>query len=107
MHLLYHEGAVLEAESLEAMLTYPQTAQRDPEGGRYGLGVVDYAEILGVQAIGHAGSALGYAGAAVYLPDYDVTIAWLINTGESPPALASQMMGSSWKALFEVIRENQ
>lgn len=107
MYALYHQGSVLPPQSLAEMLTYPQTAQPDPEGGRYGLGVVDYSQILGVQAIGHAGSALGYAGAALYLPEYDLVLAWLINTGESPPELASQMMSRAWASLFAVIQKYQ
>jgi len=107
MYALYHQGSVLPPQSMAEMLTYPQTAQPDPEGGRYGLGVVDYSQILGVQAIGHAGAALGYTGAALYLPEYDLALAWLINTGESPPDLASQMMSSAWASLFAVIQKYQ
>jgi CubicO group peptidase (beta-lactamase class C family) len=107
MDALYDEKTVLESQSLVEMLTYPQVDQRDPEGGIYGLGMVDFTERLGTQAIGHAGSALGYSAAALYLPEYEVSMAWMINTGESPPELAGRMMQAAWDALVQVVRENE
>jgi D-alanyl-D-alanine carboxypeptidase len=107
MNALYHERTVLSAESLQQMLTYPETTLRDPEGAIYGLGVVDYTDLLGVRAYGHAGSSLGYSGAALYLPDYGISLAWLINTGESPPGLADRIMRDAWASLWEVIRTKQ
>jgi D-alanyl-D-alanine carboxypeptidase len=107
MQALYDEGAVLSPSSLDEMLAYPQVAQRDPEGGLYGLGVVDYSDILGMQVFGHGGSALGYSAAALYLPEYRTSVVWLINTGESPVALANRMMGDAWASLSEVIRTHQ
>lgn len=107
MNALYHDRIVLNTESHNEMLTYPETALRDPEGGLYGLGVVDYTDRLGLNVIGHGGSSLGYAGAALYLPDYGISVAWLINTGESPPELANQIMSDTWLSLFEVLSRNQ
>lgn len=107
MQALYDDGAVLSPDSLGAMLTYPQVTRRDPEGGIYGLGVVDYSDILGMRVFGHGGSALGYSAGALYLPDYRASVAWTINTGESPVELADQLMGWTWSALSDVIQVNQ
>jgi CubicO group peptidase (beta-lactamase class C family) len=104
---LYHERTVLSDDSLEAMLTYPQTTLRDPDGVILGLGVVDYSELLGMPVIGHGGSSLGYSAAALYLPEYGVSVATLINTGESPVELANQLMSAAWTELSEVIKSNQ
>ena len=107
IHGLYHEGTVISSNSLAEMLTYPETTLRDPEGGLYGLGVVDYTYIKGRQAFGHMGSALGYSAAALYLPDYGISVAWTINTGQSPVELSGYMMFDIWLALSNVIRMNQ
>lgn len=103
MQALYHDGTVLGADSLAEMLTYPQVTLSDPDGAAYGLGVVDYTDILGAQALGHGGSALGYSAAALYLPEYGLSLAWLINTGESPAELAGRLMGDTWSALSGVL----
>jgi len=100
---LYRDRTVLNGPSLEAMLTYPQPEELDPEGGRYGLGVVDFSEILGADVFGHAGSALGYSAAALYLPEYGVAMAWAINTGESPSELANALMGRVWRSMSGVV----
>jgi D-alanyl-D-alanine carboxypeptidase len=104
MQALYREGSVISPKSMEEMLTFPETELRDPGGGLYGLGVVNYEAVLGMPAIGHGGSALGYSAAALYLPEYGISVAWLINTGESPPELAGQMMGDTWLALSEALK---
>ena len=104
LNALYYEKTVLDASSLEEMLTYPEVTLPDPEGGIYGLGVVDYTYVNGTHAYGHMGSALGYTGAALYLPDYNLSAAWLINTGESPSWLAGYMMFDTWSAFSKVIR---
>ena len=109
VHALYHEGTVLSPDSLAEMLTYPEVTLRDPEGGLYGLGVVDYTDRINkrVNVHGHFGSSLGYSAAALYLPDYDTSIAWLINTGESPVELAGYMMFDTFSALTRVIQRYQ
>jgi D-alanyl-D-alanine carboxypeptidase len=107
MHALYHEERVLKDDLLREMLTIPETTLPDPEGGRYGLGVVDFSEILGANVIGHGGSSLGYSAAALYLPEYGISLAWAINTGESPQPLANKLMGNTWTSLFEFLFENQ
>ena len=92
---------------LEEMLTIPETTLRDPEGGRYGLGVVEYySEILGTRVIGHGGSSLGYSAAALYLPEYGLSVAWSINTGESPRGLADNLMQNTWSNLSQVLSEH-
>jgi D-alanyl-D-alanine carboxypeptidase len=106
-HALYNEGTVVSSNSLVEMLTYPETKLRDPDGGIYGLGVVDYSNIVGTQAYGHLGSMLGYSAAALYMPEYGISVSWLINTGESPVDLAGYMMGDTWSVLSRVIRKNQ
>jgi len=107
MDLLYHEGKVLSEKSLQEMLTFPETTLPNPEGGRYGLGVVDYSEILGLKAIGHGGSALGYSAAALYLPDYGISLAWSVNTGESPRQLADKLMQNTWDYLSQVLIDHE
>jgi D-alanyl-D-alanine carboxypeptidase len=106
MQALYHDKSVLDSAALDAMLTFPETPLRDPDGASYGLGVVDYSDILGMEVIGHGGSALGFSAAALYLPDYRTSLVWLINTGESPADLASALMGETWLALSDVLREH-
>lgn len=104
---LFREKSVISSSSLTEMLTFPETTLRDPEGGKYGLGVVDYTDLLGIHTVGHGGSSLGYSAAALYLPEYRTTVVWLINTGESPAELASQMMGDTWSLISDVLVMNQ
>ena len=107
MNALYHEENVINTNLLTEMLTYPETTLRDPDGGKYGLGIIDFTDILGTHAIGHGGSSLGYSAAALYLPEYSISVVWLINTGESPPELAGQIMGHFWSAISDVIIQNE
>ncbi len=107
MHALYYEERVLTDKSLQEMVAIPETRVTDPEGGRYGLGVVDFSEILGTKVIGHGGSSLGYSSAALYLPEHGVALAWSINTGESPQELANALMETSWTSLSQVLFEHQ
>jgi D-alanyl-D-alanine carboxypeptidase len=102
---LYLEGAVLEPGSLEEMLTFPDVADPDPHGVRYGLGVVDYSIPLGVRAYGHGGSSPGYEAAALYLPEYGAVLAWAFNTGESPGGPADALMMETWWKLSGVLQE--
>lgn len=104
---LYHEGTVLSPESLAEMLAIPENIERDPEGGLYGLGTIDFIDRLGMHTQGHSGSSLGYCGLALYLPEYGVSLAILINTGESPADLSGNMLGDTWSGFKAVIRENQ
>lgn len=107
IHALYYEGNVIKPNSLKEMLTYPEVTLRDPEGGVFGLGVVDYTNRLGTRVYGHLGSSLGYSAAALYMPEYYVSLAWLINTGQSPVELSGYMMHDIWSELSGVIRANQ
>jgi D-alanyl-D-alanine carboxypeptidase len=107
VYALYHESTVLNPDSLAEMLAYPEVTLRDPEGNIYGLGVVDYSDRLGTHVFGHLGSSLGYSAAALYLPEYGTSVAWLINTGESPVELSSYLMFDTWSALSAVIHANQ
>jgi len=103
---LINEKLVITSESLAAMFEIPDTSLKDPEGGLYGLGIADCSEILGVEALGHGGSALGYSAAVLYLPDYDTILAWMVNTGESPPELSDEIMAHTWTSLFEILSSN-
>ncbi len=107
MHALYHERTVLGPDALAEMLTYPEVTLRDAEGGIYGLGVVDFSDVLGVQVFGHGGSSLGYSAAALYMPEYGISLSWLINTGESPVELANRLMGGAWSSLSKVLMAHQ
>lgn len=106
MSALYQEQRVLPHDTIQEMLTVPETEVGDPEGGRYGLGVIDFAEILGTNVIGHGGSSLGYSAAALYLPDYGISLAGSVNTGESPSSLAAGILSRMWSNLSEVIFQN-
>lgn len=90
------------AQELQAAVTESLNHGR----GEYDLGVVDFSGILGWNVLGHAGSALGYSAAALYLPDSGVVMAWAVNTGESPPELANTIMGIVWRSLSSVIFQN-
>lgn len=103
MAALYHQENVLSSSSLAEMLSIPENVLQDPDGGRYGLGVADYTDLLGVHAIGHTGSSPGYSAAALYLPEDGIVAVWLINTGESPYQLAGQMMGHAWSSITDVL----
>jgi D-alanyl-D-alanine carboxypeptidase len=107
MQTLHHDRTVLEPDSYKEMLTFPEVQTLDPEGGLYGLGIVDFSAMLGEEVIGHGGSSLGYSAAALYLPEYGVSIAWLVNTGENPGDLADQIMLDAWLSLSEIISVNQ
>jgi hypothetical protein len=103
MKALYYDQTILSSVSLNAMLTYPNLSEMDPEGGRYGLGVVDFTDILGVKTFGHAGSSLGYSAAALCLPCHRVLLAWATNTGENPTELANRIMRNTWQYLSSVL----
>jgi len=107
LQALYYEGSVLSSDSLTEMLTIPENTVLDPEGGLYGLGTIDFIDRLGMHTQGHSGSSLGYCGLALYLPEYGVSLAILINTGESPAELAGYMLGDTWSGFKAVIQENQ
>jgi D-alanyl-D-alanine carboxypeptidase len=107
LNALYHERVVLSSSSMVEMLTFPETTLQDPDGRQLGLGVMEYTDILDMPVFGHGGSSLGYSAAALYLPEVGVSIAWLINTGESPPELANQLMNQTWSALSDVLLANQ
>jgi len=107
MYSLYHDRTVLDSSLMGEMLTFPEVDLPDPEGGIYGLGVVDYSDILGQEAIGHLGSSLGYTAAALYLPEYGLSVAWLINTGQSPHDLAARLMRETWSSVMEVLEKNR
>ena len=106
MQALLEEQRVLSKGSLKEMLTVPEDALPDPQGGSYGLGIIDLSGVLEANAIGHGGSTLGYSAAAVYLPDLGVSLAWAVNSGESPRTLADGLMRSTWSRLSQTLFEH-
>ena len=106
MNALYHDGSVISPSSMAEMLTYPETKLRGSDTEKMGLGVIDYSEYLDMQALGHGGSALGYTSTFLYLPESGISVAYLINTGESPIWLANRLWEKTRTALLEVIKAN-
>lgn len=75
-------GRVLSENSLDEMLTFHRpTPGLEPVVDGYGLGTHGYGtEIVnGETVFGHAGGFDGYTSAMAYLPEYDVSIAVLVN----------------------------
>lgn len=70
---LFHERTLLTEESLAELLDFQETGE-DDEG--YGLGIYSYETEWGT-AYTHDGSVLGFVSLALYLPDYEVTMAIL------------------------------
>ena len=87
IHLLFYEKQVLPAEYLEQMTSFHSPAPNDPPLSGYGLGLMysdaDLTEktfgISGVRMWGHGGNTFGFRSLVMYLPDFDTTIAVLIN----------------------------
>ncbi|MCP4225102.1 MAG: beta-lactamase family protein, partial [Actinomycetia bacterium] len=76
---MFHDQSVLGPESLDEMLEFVAPEPDDERGvlvAGYGLGAVRFNPDLfdGTSVIGHSGGALFYSAAALYLPDYGVTI---------------------------------
>jgi D-alanyl-D-alanine carboxypeptidase len=82
---LYHDKTVISQKSLDQMLVFhaPCTGEELMCAG-YGLGAIKFNPELfnGLEAIGHAGDAPGYAAASIYLPEYKVCIGIMDNTEE-------------------------
>jgi len=70
------------------------------------LGVGDFSKFLGLQAYGHSSSQFGYTTAALYLPEYSITICWMINIGADSAAPVDAMMGIIWLSLSEVLSDH-
>jgi len=102
---LYHQRTILTQDSLDEMLNFyrPTEDPDEPMVSGYGLGVTDFSDFLGVQVYGHGGSQFGYTTAALYLPEYGVTICWMINIGADSAAPVDAMMGNIWLSLSEVL----
>lgn len=89
-------GRVLSASSLDDMLTFHRpTPGLEPVVDGYGLGTHGYgAEIVnGETVFGHAGGFDGYTSAMAYLPDYDVSIAVLVNQESAVEFLIEVLSG--------------
>lgn len=70
---LFQEGRLLKETSLEQLLDFRETGEGDDS---YGLGIYAYESDWGT-AYTHDGSVLGFVSVALYLPDYEMTMAIL------------------------------
>ena len=77
-------GNVLSQFSLDQMLTFHSPTPGEPLIIGYGLGIVKIAPelVAGEEAFGHSGWVFGYSTAMVYFPEYDVSIAILLNKND-------------------------
>lgn len=77
-HALFH-GEVLRGSSLEEMLRFRPAARG--LRGSYGLGLQSFTRRItnGERAYGHGGGNIGTSAYVAYLPDFDVSIAVMIN----------------------------
>lgn len=105
INALYHQRTILTQDSLDEMLHFcsPTEDPGEPTVSGYGLGVADFSKFLGLQVYGHGGSHFGYTTAALYLPEYGISICWLINIGADSAAPVDAMMGNIWLSLSEVL----
>lgn len=84
---LFHQKTVLKPETLKAMLTFFRPVRDEPMMKGYGLGVVDiniglfFPKWRNVNCYGHLGSQFGYMTYVGYFPDYEVSVAIMINRG--------------------------
>lgn len=81
---MFHDQQVLEPGSFDQMMKFVAPEPDDERGilvAGYGLGAVQLNPDLfeGTLVIGHSGGTLFYSAAALYLPDYGVTIGALQN----------------------------
>ena len=87
IHLLFYEKRVLPAEYLDQMTSFHSPAPNDPPLSGYGLGLMylnaDLTEkafyVSGVRMWGHGGNTFGFKSLVMHLPDFETTIAVLIN----------------------------
>ena len=84
---LYHKKSVLEAGTLDAMLSFSRPVMNEPMMNGYGLGVVDVnlgtlmPRWRGVKVYGHLGSQFGYSTLVGYFPDLNISVAIMFNRG--------------------------
>ena len=91
-----YAGRVLDAESVEAMVSdISLTAPYEPRVP-YGLGV-QRVEIDGAATLGHSGRLLGFRSAVRWLPEEDIAIAVLTNQSRTDP-------GTFVRALLRIAR---
>jgi len=102
-HALF-AGKVLEARSLEAMMTYVHPKPQEMDGPLlvdYGLGLMEINPQLmrGQRAWGHLGSTPGYRAFMGHLPDYGVTMVMLYNsdTDEGGIPMVDGLLGAVQK----------
>ena len=94
-------GNVLSRASLDQMLTFHSPTPGEPQMIGYGLGTVKFAPVLvaGEEAYGHGGWVFGYSTVMAFLPDYNVSIAILLNLNDED-CLAAMANG-----LIEVVTD--
>ena len=80
--LLVNKKSIIPDEYEDDMFDFHSPCPGEGFISGYGLAIVDFntGMTMGIKAWGHAGNALGFGAVAVYLPDYDITVAILDNT---------------------------
>lgn len=71
---LFQEQTLLNEKSFVELLDFQETGEEEDEG--YGLGIYSYETEWGTSYT-HDGSVLGFVSLALYLPDYELTMAIL------------------------------
>lgn len=88
---LFREKSVVSEQSLNQALIFQSTSPDEPLASGYGLGIMRFSPELfnGLEILGHAGNAAGYAAACLYLSEYNVSIGMVLNTeaGEAMPTM--------------------
>jgi len=101
---LFYEKRVLSQSSLDQMLTFhsPCTGEEFICAG-YGLSVVKFnsQHMGGLDAIGHAGNAPGYAAACIFFPDLKVSLGIVDNSEEG------EVIGAGIQNLLDVMLDIQ
>ncbi len=93
---LFHQQEFLSADLMKEMLDYHSPTPNDFPLSGYGLGVCNFEKpefkaMFGMEeeAIGHFGNGIGYKSAALYFPEYGMTVVVLINEDNVPGLIAS------------------
>jgi D-alanyl-D-alanine carboxypeptidase len=102
MDKLIRERIVIPEEFEDEMFDFHSPCPGEEFIDGYGLGVLNFSTEFtrGIRAWGHAGNSLGFGAIAIYLPDYDVTVAMMDNTEKAEAIFAGL------NNLLEVIMNN-
>ncbi|MBW1784977.1 MAG: beta-lactamase family protein [Deltaproteobacteria bacterium] len=104
IHLLFHEGRVLQDASLEQMLDFYGPIVNTPPISGYGLGAVEIV-FAGETFWGHSGGDFGITAAGLYLPATGCALAILLNLGEDEKA--NVIMTEILSGILNVLEANQ